>query len=249
MGMQQRYSTRPFCHAGVPLDCTLSLQISVLIRTLNFSSHLLLPTRLARQITPQGIQGADMVGSESRRWGEKAKRRVETLGVCWPQNQGSRGLGKVWGLRGTTRVDPEPYGLWLKTVHRLTQCLSNPWADDRRVEDDRCRPSWRVDLHKLLEMILGLVFIMLSTPVLALVSKWDFSGSFLAAVPNLQPLLTMYLSLQGVPSSLCTSISHHLSSPTSGPQTFPNYSNPHVCKPLLPIRDPIQFSVWLLCFS
>lgn len=107
----------------------------------------------------------------------------------------------------------------------------------------------RVNLHKLLEMILGLVFILLSSPVLTLVSKWDFSGSFFAAVPNLQPFLTMCLSPRGVPSSLCTSTFHHLSSPASSPQTFPNFSNAQVYKHLLPIRDPIQLCVWLLCFS
>lgn len=104
-------------------------------------------------------------------------------------------------------------------MHRLTQCLSNPWADDRRVEDDRCRPSWRVNLHKLLEMILGLVFIMLSTPVWL----WFPSETSLA--------VSLLLSLTSSPSSRC--ISHSKESPLLFAHPYPT-----ICQVQLPAPKP-----------
>lgn len=260
MGMQQCYSTQPFCHAGVPLDCTLYLQISVLIRTLNFSSHLLLPTPLARQITPQGIQRAEVVGSESRRWGERAKRRVETLGVCWPQNQGPRGLGKVWGLRGTTRVDPEKEtqshmgfdlrkGDWLCTDWPSVSQVHGQMTEGWRMTDAGL-PGESTFISCLKWSWVWSLFCFPLQSWLWFPSETSPAVSLLLSLTSSPSSLTpRSLSPQGVPSSLCTSTFHHLSSPASSPQTFPNYSNPHICKSLLPVRDPIQFSVWLLCFS
>lgn len=72
---------QPLCYAGVPLHCTLHLQISVPIQTLNLAAHLLLPIPLICQIATPGIQ---------------ATREVEALILLTTEPGFQRAMGKVW---------------------------------------------------------------------------------------------------------------------------------------------------------
>lgn len=108
----------------------------------------------------------------------------------------------------------------------------NPCAGDMRVEGDEVG---------FLEHQPSQLFNLLSTPVLALVpGEFSLAASLLLSlIPSPSPWCVSYPE---VPTSLCKPIVHHMRNPIPAPQTFP-HSNPHVFKPLLPIRDPIQFSI------